>query len=95
MKFALTLFVPLAVLLAGCSFDASSRPIPPAPATVINQDSQAYCCDSCAVDDEQAVCESCQPTSANSCAGDAERLLCVSNRVEEPQTASTFRVTCY
>ena len=84
----------LALLLAGCSFDASSRPIP-APATVITQDSQAYCCDSCAVDDEQAVCESCQQTSADSCSGDAQRLLCVGNRVEEPQTASTFRVTCY
>ena len=83
------------LLLGGCSFDASSRPLPPASPTVITQDAQAYCCAVCEVDDEQAVCDGCRRAEADICASESQRLLCVSNRVEQPQTETTARVTCY
>lgn len=95
MKLALPIIALLTLLLTGCSFDASSRPVPPASPTVITQDAQAYCCATCEVDDEQAVCDGCRRTNADICASDAARLLCVSNRVEQPQTETTSTVTCY
>lgn len=95
MKLVAPLVAVVLLLLAGCSFDASSRPIPPAPATVITNESQAYCCGSCAIEDEQAVCTGCQRTGADSCSGNSQRLLCVTNRVEEPESQTAFRVTCF
>ncbi len=95
MKLVVALVAVLLLMLAGCSFDASSRPIQPTPATVITKASQAWCCESCDVGDEQAVCTSCQRSTADSCSGNSQRLLCVTNRVEVPESQATFRVTCY
>ena len=95
MKTVALLVVATMLTLTGCSFDASSRPLPPAQAAVIPDSSQAYCCAGCDVGDEQAVCTSCRRTSAASCADNSERLLCVTNRVEVPESQSTLRVTCY
>lgn len=95
MKLVFPLVACILLLLAGCSFDASSRPTQPTPATVITNASQAYCCASCDVEDEQAVCTRCERSSADSCTGNSQRLLCVTNRVEEPESQTTFRVTCY
>ena len=92
MKPVSALFAVVLLMLAGCSFDASSRPIQPTPATVVTKASQAYCCD---VGDEQAVCTSCQRSNTDSCSGNSQLLLCVANRVEVPESQTTFRVTCY
>ncbi len=96
MKLMVALVAVLLLTLAGCSFDASSRPIQPTPPkTVVTNASQAWCCESCDVGDEQAVCTSCQRSNAESCSGNSQRLLCVTNRVEVPESQATFRVTCY
>ncbi len=95
MKIALSLVATAALALTGCSFDASSRPIQPTPTPVVTHAAAAYCCAGCDVEDEQATCTGCRRTSAESCSGNSQRLLCVTNRVEEPESQTTFRVTCY
>ena len=95
MRPEFALFAIVLMMLTGCSFDASSRPIQPTPATVVPDVSQAYCCASCDIDDEQAICTACERTSATSCAGNSQRLLCVTNRIEDPDSQATFRVTCF
>jgi hypothetical protein len=92
---SLVSLVAILLLMSGCSFDASSRPIQPTPAPVIANAPQAYCCGGCDVGDEQAVCTNCRRTSASNCADSSQRLLCVTNRVEVPESQTTFRVTCY
>ena len=95
MKTVLMLVAAALLTLTGCSFDASSRPIQPTPAPVMTDSAQAYCCGGCDVGDGQATCSTCRKTSAVNCADNSERLLCVTNRVEVPESQSTFRVTCY
>ena len=95
MKTVFALVAAATLILTGCSFDASSRPIQPTPAPVMSDASQAYCCGGCDVAGEQAVCSSCRKTSAENCADNSERLFCVTNRVEVPESQTTFRVTCY
>ncbi len=95
MKTVLVSLAAATLILSGCSFDASSRPIQPTPAPVTSDSSQAYCCGGCDVGDKQATCSNCRKTSATNCADNSERLLCVTNRVEVPESPTTFRVTCY
>lgn len=95
MKLFILVLTLSTACLAGCSFDASSRPIQPAPTPVVTQQAASYCCASCDVEDEQAVCTGCRRTDAINCADDSQRLLCVTNRVEAPESQTTFRVTCY
>lgn len=91
MKIA-NLFLATAILMVGaCSFDASKRPIQPAPTVT----EAAYCCASCEVGDETATCDACARTVQNSCTAPAERLVCVSNRVEETEGPGSYRVSCF
>ena len=82
-----------AITVAGCSFDASRRPIQPAP--VATHDSQSYCCASCQVDGELATCDQCVQVTSGDCGATDQRLLCVSNRIEEPESTTSYRVTCF
>lgn len=95
MKIASLLLVFAAGFMSGCSFDASSRPSPPAPPTAVSPPpSASYCCQSCEVTLDQTYCDRCQRTERDSCAGDNSLLVCKTSRVEEPDSGTTFRVSC-
>ena len=93
MKIPGLLLTLTAMTGAGCSFDASRRPIQPTP--VVTHDSQSYCCASCQVDGESATCDQCVRATSGDCTANDQRLLCVSNRVEEPESTTSYRVTCF
>lgn len=94
MKLLTLMLFLAAAVLAGCSFDASSRPIQPSPPTAVSFPSTSYCCQSCEVTLDQTYCDRCQRTEQGSCAGDNSLLVCQSSRVEQPDSGGTFRVTC-
>jgi hypothetical protein len=93
MKYSIPVLALLLATLSGCSIDTSSRPIQPTPAPVGG--AQSYCCDSCSVDDEMSICTSCRRSAATSCPVSSQRLVCVSNRVEAPESDNLFTVMCF
>ena len=91
MKTANLLLLVATLMVAACSFDASKRPIQPAPAVT----EAVYCCASCEVSGDTASCDACLRSEQASCTAPAERLVCVSNRVEEPEGTGSYRVSCF
>jgi hypothetical protein len=94
MRMTSLLLTAVTLTVAGCHFDASRRPIQPVPTAPGAM--AVYCCDSCQISDEAAICDACSRSNEQaSCAAPAERLVCVSNRVEEPEGPGTYRVSCF